>query len=732
MRISKYIFISVLFLACAAGTANAQMQRCLQADGSARQVMNWCRNAIESWHGEYPVDRLAEAHIILGQSQMMDGDLIAAYGNAEKALSLAPDNITGRILLARIHMRNNNFSRAEVEINKAMDSATNDQDKGLSFYHLAILYRIYGQNSRANNILTSARTFFPQYFDVYQWELGQFQNVIYQAREADKAFETGKRQMAGGNIQGAIKMFELALSSSPANATFRNWLGAALVDNKEYQVALNILNETPDNLKWNYFIALCYLNLEQFDRAIAYFEAAKRDKPPKNRGVDAGPQATKAIEDIEKYQALFRKGQVEFQNENYAEAIKFAQAAKAIVNSKDADGLEKLAQTSQEEKLEQIRKQKQGNIIMVVVFLSLIGLVFAVYLLKYFKNKAMLKANIKMAQDIAALPALDSFNAYLDYRMVKPEEVDRVVDTIIPTIANSLNYQLVQVFMQEIPPYFVKKFLMHAGTAFINTGDPVYSTYGLSILNQIPFDQWKKDEIAPVFMQGHLNADATAFNAQDSMSQSLWNENIPVDIYHMLLDYYYKNQQYQYVTTTFQKLPSYIWGDSTWAIYMDSQAKTGGLVYLNPENVVRKYQPMLVKELFHHGLRKRITDFLKVLSMATWSPDYFVYLFYFAVQDSFSDALQHYDNLRKNFDLAAATKQFYLIAIMCEKAGHYEQATEIYSKFLTLDEAFEDANSRNVKIGRGDYSSISPTPDEVLYAHGIYIDPQLSAQHNIF
>lgn len=238
-----------------------------------------------------------ENHVMqfnLGRALLAQGDLTQATLTLEKAVSLRPDFVQARILLARLYLVQSDFTKALQMSEEAIARDPNNVSAHLS-RSTALLN--LGERERAREELNFIISKFPQNPDArYQIGLLAFQEKDYDQaskvfRELHEETPAEFRDLVGvvetmaarGHMDEAIQEMQDALKANPDRRDIREGLANLLVRTEQYDKAITlyreVLDRDPNAAGVLFRLAETYRRKGDLNSAEEYFQRAAEAAP---------------------------------------------------------------------------------------------------------------------------------------------------------------------------------------------------------------------------------------------------------------------------------------------------------------------------------------------------------------------------------------------------------------------------------------------------------------------
>lgn len=228
--------------------------------------------------------------IALHQEKIQDpiNEINSLVKDAEKALSITPQNDTLLLKLAILYYERKDLGKAEkIFENLVNRSAKHGVDEN-SFFYLGLIaaerkaYKeckyYFGEvvrmdNKRANAHLNLGITYF--YLNDYKRAADSFESALaINPKDAIAYFFTGLIKHKRGEENGAVWDFRWAKKLQPGSSVFNDWPVSSAVPAKELKKLQDRLNKYPHDPGNYYKIGWLYVNYGELDKAESYFRQA--------------------------------------------------------------------------------------------------------------------------------------------------------------------------------------------------------------------------------------------------------------------------------------------------------------------------------------------------------------------------------------------------------------------------------------------------------------------------
>jgi len=192
------------------------------------------------------------------------GNEVAAIRTYQRLISRFPDRFPPYLRLEKIYRRSLNFEKA-IALYRDIPSPNPIKERaGQRLYHICA---VEGDLDRAAAVLQEAIKNFGESYD--------------------RCLELGKLDLRRGDFLGAVQSFESAVAFRPQSVSTRTWLGIALKELGNLQLAEYEFNEVlkikPDSFQGLMHIAELKIQSKQLEEAEGYLETIEKKCPDNAR-----------------------------------------------------------------------------------------------------------------------------------------------------------------------------------------------------------------------------------------------------------------------------------------------------------------------------------------------------------------------------------------------------------------------------------------------------------------
>ena len=681
-----------------------------------------CSSAISAWKENDGARSLYAFHTMRGIAAVKLGLFARALADLDRAAELNPSADEPFINRGWAYLRAGDYPGAEKDFEKTAASK-NQKNSAWAYYSLALAHYLQGNSSVAEKELAAARGLAPELYGKYEKEYAAFAAAsAARLAAAEKSFSAGKAALYEGNMPLALNSFQLALSSSPGNIEYGNWLGSALLDAGRHEDALRMLGFAPEAERWNYYIGLALFQAGRLEEASKALTDALQDAPAKNRGQNIAADARNRIARIAAYLSGVEKARKAVSAGDGKTARESLREALGAIETAEAKKLLEQQLAAEAEHKTAVR----NRIALSIVLLLLLAAAF--YVGKgMFARYANIKSERKDVKDsfyssAAEKPPRDAVMAYFDYKPNHEAEAPQFAARLMRKVAVSRDFETIKSFSGEFAPENRREFLLLAAETYIKAGTFEASMDALQLLNMIPFGLWLDEESA-VFVTAHLVTDELLLSNR-KVDEGIWPQDpaASASVYLPLAQAYLDKKNYPFLEAVLDRLPSYKWEPAHWDLLLKSREATGRLDTVDVAAVPVEYKLRVLEALVRQGRKEKVTEFLINEPRQNWLKEYYFYMFLYSLRDRWGDpstlyfdaSWEYYKQLADKFDVKAAPLVHYVFAIACEKAGRFDMAARIYRNFKSASPGFRDAVKRLELMEGGSQSSLSPTADQLL------------------
>ena len=432
-----------IFLCVFANNLHSQ-KACLKNPDAVAQIQA-CTESISKWQKKQGNPRLAVYYRSRAIAHTKEKRYQNAVEDVEKALSLDPDNAQNFLLRGWIYNRFGYYDRAIDNFYSVTKLTPKSRQGAWAYYNLAISYHLQGKKLLADKHLNAAKEIMPQLYEEYLKELEYFNARERAQKDRGKQnFIAALRSIKDKDYQQAEKSILEAIKIEPSNSDYINWLGSVYFEMADYEKAINVFTNVPQEKRWNYYLGLAFVARNELENAKQAFDEAVNDSPEKNRGQDIKEKAEKYAQRLKDYLFYLNEAQAAANRGDHKASIESVDKALANLKIKKARDL-KESQTKIYDAKQKAKKRLPWIILLVIVAMAFLIMILTI-MLKVIKARFQKKGSQeKKSQPDEAEKIAQKSDDILN---IKPPS-NTLDSADIPTVPESLDTKTMQAFFHK-------------------------------------------------------------------------------------------------------------------------------------------------------------------------------------------------------------------------------------------------------------------------------------------